>query len=57
MQTTRRIAPTGRAPVVSPEGFEPPTSWFVAKRSVQLSYGDNCRRLTKPTGETPTKIL
>ena len=57
-QTTHRIAPTGRAVVVSPEGFEPPTSWFVAKRSVQLSYGDNYRCLTKPTNETPaSKIL
>ena len=25
--------------LVHPEGVEPPTSWSVAKRSIQLSYG------------------
>ena len=25
--------------MVRPEGFEPPTYWFVASCSIQLSYG------------------
>ena len=25
--------------VARPEGFEPPTPWFVAKYSIQMSYG------------------
>jgi hypothetical protein len=28
-----------------PERFELPTSWFVARRSIQLSYGRVQRRL------------
>ncbi len=27
-----------------PEGFEPPTPWFVAKYSIQMSYGRVCGR-------------
>src|ERR1700722_20391978 len=29
--------------LVRPEGFEPPTLWFVAKCSIQLSYGRTLR--------------
>ena len=28
-----------RKKFVTPKGLEPPTSWFVARRSIQLSYG------------------
>jgi hypothetical protein len=38
--------------MVRPEGFEPPTLWFVAKCSIQLSYGRTLRGLQpfKDTG-------
>ena len=31
--------------MVRPERFELPTSWFVARRSIQLSYGRNGARI------------
>ncbi len=38
--------------MVRPEGFEPPTLWFVAKCSIQLSYGRTLLllQLNKNTG-------
>jgi hypothetical protein len=36
--------------MVRPERFELPASWFVARRSIQLSYGRNVekRKVTPP---------
>jgi hypothetical protein len=43
--------------MVRPEGFEPPTLWFVAKCSIQLSYGRTLRVLQpfKDIGIRPPK--
>lgn len=29
----------GKSKLARPEGFEPPTTWFEARYSIQLSYG------------------
>jgi hypothetical protein len=33
--------------VARPRGVEPPTFWFVARRSIQLSYGRAAMRLLR----------
>ena len=35
----KRICSEGSGGMVRPEGVEPPTYWFVASCSIQLSYG------------------
>ena len=37
-----------------PEGFEPPTPWFVAKYSIQMSYGRVFSCLAEREGFEPS---
>lgn len=38
-----------------PEGFEPPTTWFVARYSIQLSYGRAERGIIVGSAQTVKK--
>ena len=47
----RNIA--GPVQLARPEGFEPPTPWFVAKYSIQMSYGRSRGRIIAKTFAAP----
>ena len=53
----RRTFPARRG-VARPERFELPTAWFVARYSIQLSYGRNGEggRLSDRTGAAVNRI-
>lgn len=42
--------------VARPEGFEPPTTWFEAKCSIQMSYGRSREKLPLHSGVLENKF-
>ena len=52
---TRRKSDRSICGLVRPEGLEPPTLWFEAKCSIQLSYGRVGRRTSTTISELPAK--